>query len=151
MPARIPSRRPVSLFLVMGLVAVVIVIVVLGFLSDRETRARGPESPVIAYASAVERSDLQQALDQLAPNIRQRSTSFVQWQLGNRYTILDSAVRGQPLLDRILNRPAGQTEVVVTVKIKESNGTTWQTTEGWPVAFIDGRWFLQRPPLQPAS
>ena len=118
---------------------------------DRADRSSGPEAPVVLYGAAVGRQDLKGALDQLIPEARPASASFVAWQLGNRYTILESAVRSNSVLDRLLGRPDVGTTVVVTLEVQEEGGPVWRTTEEIPVVSRDGRWYLRRPPLMPDS
>ncbi len=143
--------RPFSLYLVLLLGALVAVAVAAGSWADRDARTRGPEAPVTAYVAAIGQKDLGAAQDQLAPEIRDRSASFVKMQLGNRYTILESAVRGNSLLDRLTGHSIDYAEVVVTVEVQEleTGNPPWRTTEGLPVGLIGGRWYLLKPPLQP--
>ncbi len=147
-----PDSKTRPLFLVLLLAALASAIVGGGFWRDRESRLGGPEAPVVAYSAALERKDLAGALDQLAPEIRQQSASFVRWQLGNSYTILESAVRGTSVLDQLTGESGRPTEVVVTLEIQEmeSGKAPWRTTQELPVGLVSGRWYLLKPPLEPS-
>ncbi|MHB0869510.1 MAG: hypothetical protein ACYC5J_08650 [Chloroflexota bacterium] len=144
-----PKPNPLYLHLVLVLGAVAATAVVAGFWFDRQSGAAGPEDPVVAYVSAIGRHELSPALAQLAPEIQEKSTPFVEHQLGNRYTILESAVRGDSLMDRLSGRPDGGTRVAVTMEILELGRATWRATEELPVERRDGRWYLLKPPLTP--
>ncbi|HEX2923192.1 MAG TPA: hypothetical protein VHS28_04100 [Chloroflexota bacterium] len=141
------SRNRIAL--VLAEIAVAAALVVAGGWTDRASRSTGPESPVNAYASSLAREDLQGALHALAPGERQRSTSFVEWQLGNRYHILESSVRSPSILDRITGGGQNTTTVAVTMEIQEAGNAPWRASEELKVGQIDGRWYLLRPPLEP--
>ncbi len=139
---------PILLWLVVLQAAVAAALIAAGFWMDREARGAGPEAPVVAYAASLARGDLPGALEQLAPETREASSSFVQWQLGNRHSILESAVRGDSPLDRLLGKSSGATRVVAMLEILEAGKEPWRATEELPVKFADGRWYLLKPPLQ---
>lgn len=101
-----------------------------------------------AYFGSVERGDLNGALARLAPELRERSRAFVEWQLGNRYAILESAVRGDSLMDRLAGWADGATSVVVTMEIEGKGNPRWRTTEEFPVRRADGQWLLAKTPLE---
>ncbi|MGE5620216.1 MAG: hypothetical protein ACM3US_13295 [Sphingomonadaceae bacterium] len=148
MSTRTPN--PSQLYLVLTLGTVAAIVVVAGFWLDRQDRAMGPETPVVAYATAIGRKDLSGALDQVAAEVRGESRSFVENQLGNHYAILESAVRGDSLLDRLAGRPSGGVRVAVTLEIQEWRKVpAWRATEELPVERRDGRWYLLKPPLKP--
>lgn len=144
-----PKPNPLYLYLVLILGAMAATAVAAGFWFDRQSSAAGPEDPVVAYVSAIGRQELSPALAQLAPEIQEKSAPFVEHQLGNRYAILESAVRGDSLLDRLSGRPGGVTRVAVTMEITELGQTTWRASEELPVEQRDGRWYLLKPPLEP--
>lgn len=142
-------RRPFPLLLVLLEAALAAAIVGTLAGTDRQNRSTGPESPVAAYVAAVAREDLAGALDQLLPELQEGAAPFVGWELGNRYTILESAVRTVSLLDRLAGKAVGSPTVVVTLEIQGEAGARWRATEELPVGFAEGRWYLQKPPLQP--
>lgn len=147
MPVTPRIHQAGSLLLVAALAALSSAIVAVGAWSDQAGRSAGPELPVAAYAAAVGREDLQGALEQLAPELREVATSFVAWELGNRYTILASVVRTEPLLDRLLSGSDGQPRVVVIMEIETVGQPPWRATEELPVRQRDGRWYLLKVPL----
>ncbi len=120
-----------------------------GAWSDRASRSSGPEASVLAYASAVERSDLDAALAELVPSVREPSSSWVAWQMGNRYRILESAVRSNSLLDGVLGRADPSVATVVVVMEVEGKGNpTWRAVIEVPARLVDGQWLLTKPPLE---
>lgn len=124
-------------------------VVLAGAWSDRAARATGPEAALADYASAVRQHDLEGALSQIAPESRPASAQFVQWQLGNSYIVLESAVRGPSIIEA-RGGAKQETTVVVTVDIQEESGGRWRTTEELPVTQSGGRWYLARPLLLPS-
>lgn len=142
---------PLPLCLVLAEAALAATIVVVGAWLDRDTRPRGPESPLFAYAAAIEREDLEGALDQLVPLARTEAAPFVAWEMGNRYTVLESAVRTGSLLDRLAGGETPQTRLVVTIEIESKGIGSWRANEELAVERIGDRWYLQKPPLQMPS
>ncbi|GEM_PF-1403992 len=136
-----------SLLLSLALLSLLAAVVVLGAWADRAERSSGPELSLLAYASAVAREDLSGALDCLAPPLRERAAPFVEHQLGNRYTVLESVVRTESAASRLLGGDAGMARVVVVMEIQEADAT-WRTTQDLPVQQADGRWLLLKVPLQ---
>jgi len=138
-----------SLFAALALLVAGAITVFAGEWADRSAKSSGPESPVIAYAAAIERADLAGALQQLMPDLRGRSSSSVAWQLGNRYNILESAVQTTAPLDRLLGTgDKTRAVVVVTMEIEGKGNPRWRTTEEMPVQLVDGRWLLAKTPLE---
>lgn len=149
MANRTVARRSAALLASLVLLLIAGAAVLVGAWSDRGSRSSGPEGPVTAYASAIGHADLGGALDQLLPGLRDRSSSFVQWQLGNRYNILESAVRTSSPMDQILGRAnVDRAIVVVTMEIEGKGNPRWRTTEELPVERVDGRWYLAKTPLE---
>ena len=148
MALRIRARPPLALLLALALTALAAVVVVAGALLDRADRSVGPESPLLAYAAAVEEEDLASALDQLVPELRESSESFVAWELGNRYTILESVVRSGSLLDRLTGKDVGNPRVVVSMEIGGKGQAPWRAVEELPVRQIGARWYLLKVPLK---
>ncbi len=148
MALQIQARPPLALLLALAQVALAAVVVVAGASLDRADRSTGPESPVLAYAIAVEKEDLAGALDQLAPELRESSESFVAWELGNRYTILESVVRAGSLLDRLTGKDASNPRVVVSMEIHGKGQTPWRAVDELPVQQIGARWYLLKVPLK---
>jgi hypothetical protein len=143
---RSPQKR---IALVLAELAIATALIVGGGWADRGSRANGPEAPVNEYAAALSREDLHGALQALVPAERDRASSFVEYQLGNRYVILESAVRSPSILNRIAGTGRAETTVAVTMEIQESGNAPWRSSQELGVAQIDGRWYLLRPPLEP--
>ena len=142
---------PLPLYVVLAEAALAATIVVAGAWLDRESRPRGPESPLFAYVAAIRREDLEEALDQLVPAARADAEPFVAWEMGNRYTVLESAVRTGSLLDRLAGGETPRTRLVVSMEIESKGMGSWRANEELPVERIGDRWYLQKPPLQVPS
>lgn len=141
------SNKPI--LLVATLATLALLVVVVGSWTDRVGRSTGPELPLYEYAGAIGREDLEKALQQLAIQLRSPAISFVAWELGNRYTILESAVHTDSLMDQLLGRAHGRTKLVVVLEIETVGQAPWRATEELPVQKIDGRWYLLKAPLSP--
>ncbi len=146
-----PAPSPAALFVVAVQLLLAVVIVLAGGWTDRANRSAGPEAPFIAYAAALASGDLAGALDQLAADLRPGAEAFVAHQLGNRYIVLESAVRTQSTADRWLQRPASPTTVSTVLEVRNEDGSLWRTTEEMPVTRTDGRWYLAKVPLKPSD
>ncbi len=110
-----------------------------------ESRQRAPEQIVRAYLAAVERDDLDRALDQLAPERRDDARQRVDNQLGNRYRV-ESLVLGAPsVADRLLGRPRPSAWAVVAAEITPVVGDRWKSSSTADLVELDGRWYLARP------
>lgn len=141
--------RPLPLVAAATLWMLAVGFIATGAFADRGERASGPEATVLAYSAAVERGDLEAALSQLIPSARQTSASWVAWQMGNHYRILESAVRSAPLTDQLrgaANRD--QVVVVVNMEIEGKGNPAWRTVVEVPAQRVDGKWLLSRPPLE---
>jgi hypothetical protein len=145
------TTRSILFALAAGLAAVAVTVVAVGAWTDRAGRSAGPEAPLSAYVAAVEGRDLESALEQLVPGVRATAAPFVEWELGNRYVVLESAVRSPSALDRWAGEGDGDTRVAVILEIHPKAGDVWRATEEIPVARIGDRWYLLKPPLQPPS
>lgn len=142
-------NNTLSLLAALAVLVIGTLTVLAGEWADHAARSTGPEAPVVAYAAAIEHENLAAALQQLMPGIRSRSSSFVAWQLGNRYDILESAVQTTAPLDRLLGKGDPTKAVVVaTLQIDGKGNPTWRTTEEMPVQLVDGRWLLAKTPLE---
>lgn len=138
-----------SIIAVAVLAAIAILVVGVGSASDKVGRSAGPELPLIEYVEAIGREDIEDALEQLAPELREQAASFVAWELGNRYTILESVVRTSSLVDGLLGRAHEQPKLVVVMEIETKGQGLWRATEELPVKQIGGRWYLLKAPLSP--
>ena len=69
--------------------------------------------------------------------------------MGNRYRVLESAVRGASVLDK-LTRGSGDAVaiVVVSLEIEGKGNPTWSAIEEVTARLEDGRWLLVKPPLE---
>lgn len=147
------KSRSLLLVLVAGLLAATTYVVAVGTWADRSDRATGPEATLAAYSAAVAEGNLQAALQQLLPEAREAAAGFVEWELGNQYVVLESAVRSTSTLRRWSTGGAGDDEVriVVVMEVQPAVGDRWRTTEEIPAARVNDRWLLVKPPLQPAG
>ena len=143
--------RSTLFFVMLAEASIAVAVVGVGAWTDRLSRPEGPESVLTTYATAVRRHELDVALAQLAPQIREEAAPFVAWQLGNRYLFLESALRTASVLDLLTGRDTVQSKVIVTMEVDAEDGTRWRTTEEIPVQHIEGRWYLMKAPLQPAE
>ncbi len=110
-----------------------------------ESRQRAPEATVRAYLAAVERGDLDAALAELAPDIREDVREGVALQLGNRYRV-ESLVLGAPsVVNRLLGRPRAAAWAVVAAEITPAVGQRWKSSSTADLVERDGRWYLARP------
>jgi hypothetical protein len=150
-----PSATTQSLLLVLvaGLVAITTLAIAAGAWTDRAGRSHGPEASLAAYSSAVAERDLQAALEQLVPEEREAAASFVEWELGNRYVVLESVIRTASALERLTTAGSSDDEarIAVVLEIQPAVGDRWRTTEEIPAIRVSGRWYMLKPPLQPAS
>jgi hypothetical protein len=107
------------------------------------------EGVVRRYAEAVSTSDLDGALDEIAPDQRAAYREWVSTQLGNIYDVRGIAVRSPSMIDRVLRRAArGPSEVTVVLDINRGYADEfYQPTSDVPVVQVDGRWYLARPLL----
>lgn len=149
MSERSSHGRPLLTLLLLAEAALAITVVVAASWIDRAGRSLGPESALLAYATAVAQRDLDGAIEQLDPAIRSRATSFVAWQLGNRYEIRERVVRTPSMLDRLAGQGTVQPQVVAMIEVFCEDGARWRATEELPMSFVDGGWRLLKPPLQP--
>lgn len=148
-PATIQS---ILFVLAAGLVTIAMLAVAAGAWTDRASRSQGPEASLAAYSSAVLERDLHLALQQLAPETREGAASFVEWELGNRYVVLESAIRSASALQRWTGESAGDTvRIAVVLEIQPAVGDRWRTTEEIPAVREGERWYLLKPPLRPAA
>ncbi len=69
--------------------------------------------------------------------------------MGNRYHLLESAVRTDSLVDRILGRsdPTAAT-VVVVLEVEGKGNPTWRAVQEIPARLVGGKWLLEKPPLE---
>ena len=110
-----------------------------------ETRQRGPEGAARASLLAVERSDLEGALQSLAPDARAGAREDVARQLGNRYRI-ETLVLGRPsLLDRLLARPEPPAWATLSAEVTTGSGERWKSTSTAELVEAGGVWYLTRP------
>ena len=104
-----------------------------------------PESAVEAsvrrYANAVSNSDLNAAMQEIAPDQRSTWSDWVEGQLGNVYDVTGIGVRAPNLL-------AKPTEVTVFLDVNRGYPDEfYQPTARVPVEEVDGQWYLVSPLL----
>jgi len=125
--------------------------VVLGFALDRPTRE--VQDLAGRYFSAVERKDLEAALETLAPAERARWAGWVDDQTGNHYQVEGLAVRTPPLLARLAGASGDPIEATITARITLENGEQWPRP-GVTVVRLrreGGRLYFLEPPYRPAE
>ena len=134
-----PRLLVLNLALLTG-VAVAILVVQIG---DRP--ATLVDSSVRRYAAAVSTSDLEGAVQEIAPPERQRWREWIAGQLGNIYDVRGVAVRAPSLLE---GGPRQPTEVTVALDVDRGYPDEfYQPTARVPVEQVDGRWYLVQPLL----
>jgi hypothetical protein len=122
----------------------------LGLLVD--ARRGSPEPMVRAYLSDLEAHDISAAQAALEPSVVERWRDFLNFQQFNRYRVLSVAVRSPSLLESLTRgRPWRATELTLVADIQEPDGQTWRGSTVVPLAFVDGRWLMLRPPFAPAE
>lgn len=120
-----------------------------GALADRTGRQSGPESSVAAYFDSVQAGNIDGALAQLEPSVRESYRSWVAWQMGNSYRVLESAVRAQSILSKLSGgADIDRATVVLVVEVSGKGNPAWRAVEEVPVVRQSGRWLLEKPPLE---
>jgi hypothetical protein len=99
------------------------------------------EASVRRYATAISNSDLQGALDEVAPDQRARWTDWINGQLGNLYEVRGVAVRAHSLLG-----PPREVTTVLDVN-RFDPGEFYEPTPTVAVEEYAGRWYLAAPLL----
>ncbi len=115
--------------------------------SDRDGRA--VEATVRSYAAALTAQQLDQAVAELAPDVRERWAGWVSGQLGNVYDVKAVSVRAPSVLDRVTRHLSGapvQATVLMDVN-KGYAGEYFQPTTRVEVRRVEGRWYLEEPLL----
>jgi hypothetical protein len=108
------------------------------------------EGVVRRYALAVSSSDLDGALEELAPEQRDAYREWLTTQLGNIYDVRGIAVRSPSVFERVVQRAAaGPYEVTVVLDVNRAfPDEFYQPTSDVPVEQVQGRWYLSRPLLE---
>lgn len=114
----------------------------------RDRSAFDVERAVDTYAAAVQSQDLDAAIQEIAPDQRDRWSAWVNDQLGNVYDVKGVAVRTPDLLTRWLQHVPGEpTEATVSVDVNHGDPAYYQADTLVPVEYVDGRWYLGEPLL----
>ena len=120
---------------------------ILGVLAVDRSEA-SVEGVVRRYALAVSSSDLDGALDEIAPDQRAAYRDWLSPQLGNIYEVRGIAVRSPSVVERVLRRGGGPSDVTVVLDVNRGYaGEFYQPTADVPVVQVDGRWYLAQPLL----
>lgn len=131
--------------LALGLLVVGALVTVVGTIW--EARQRGPELAVRTYFAAVEREDLDDAIQQILPSERSAVRDRVALQLGSRYRV-DVLVLGRPsLLSRALGNDGRTARATVQAEVTAAGGERWKSTSSVDLVEQAGRWYLLSPPF----
>ncbi|HEY8476000.1 MAG TPA: hypothetical protein VIN09_03925 [Chloroflexota bacterium] len=133
------------------LLACVGLAVAAGFALDRRGGPADPEVPLRTYFAALERRDLDQALDQVVPEIRASVRATVANQLGHRHVLRGIGVRGPSLLDALTAPdPAGPPRRFATAILEITNhrGDRWIATARSSLHWNGERWLLEQVPVE---
>jgi len=130
-----------------GVLLGLIGLAILGVLAvDRSEAA--VEGVVRRYALAVSSSDLDGALDEIAPDQRAAYRDWLSTQIGNIYEVRGIAVRSPSVFERLMRRATGPSDVTVVLDVNRGYGDEfYQPTSDVPVVQVDGRWYLAQPLL----
>jgi hypothetical protein len=110
-----------------------------------ETRQRAPEGIAREYLAAVERGDLNTALEAIDPERREAVRERVALQLGNRYRV-ETFVLGRPsVVDRLAGRGLPPAWATLFAEVTTVSGDRWRSTSTAPLVERDGRWYLLAP------
>lgn len=145
--------RRAPLLLSLSLLVLLAAVVGLAALGDYLGRESAPESVVRRYFAALEAGDAPRALDEIAPSARDQWSDFVANGVLNSYRIKGIAVQVPSMGARLTGTtPSGgpQTATVFLEITQWVDGVRWQATPRVPLA-LDRRWYLERPPLAPAT
>ncbi len=106
-----------------------------------DRRGAAVEASVRRYATAITNSDLDGALAEIAPPLRDRWRDWIAGQLGNVYEVRGVAVRARSIT-------SGPDAVTVVMDVNRGYaGEFYQPTPRVGVAEIDGREYLTAPLL----
>ena len=112
-----------------------------------EARQRAPELAVREYLSAVEREDLDGALQAVVPEQRASVRERIENQLGNHYRV-DVLALGRPsLLERARGVPDTSAWATILGEVTTVSGERWKSTSVVRLVEQDGRWYLLEPPF----
>ncbi len=112
-----------------------------------EAPRRDREAPVRTYIEAIERDDLEAALEAIAPELREIVRPRVELQLGSRYRV-EVLVLGAPSIIESfthLNRDHAWASLVA--QVTPESGETWKSTGVVGLVERNGRWYLLEPPF----
>jgi hypothetical protein len=139
------SIAVIALRLALGLLAVAALVALLG--PVWEAGQRGAEPVVRTYLAAVERGDLEGALETIAPEARAALRERVENQLGSRYRVEVLALASPSLLARARGAPATTAEATVLAEVTPVSGEPWKSTTVVELLNRDGRWLLLGAPF----
>jgi hypothetical protein len=131
--------------LAFGLLLLCAVVAALGPLV--EARGRAPEQVVRAYLAAVERGELEAALQAVDPPVREAARERVANQLGARYRVHVLALASPSLIDRARGAPGGIGSATLLAEVTPAVGDRWKSTAVVDLVERDGGWYLAEPPF----
>ena len=130
-----------------GLLLALVGLAILGVLAVDRSEA-SVEGVVRRYALAVSSSDLDGALEEIAPDQRAGYRDWLSTQIGNIYEVRGIAVRSPSVIERVIRRASGPSDVTVVLDVNRGYANEfYQPTSDVPVVQVDGRWYLERPLL----
>jgi hypothetical protein len=112
-----------------------------------ESRQRAPEQTVRAYLAAVERQDLDGALEMLVHEAREPEHDRVELQLGSRYAIQVLALGGPSVVDRVLGASPEAAHATVLAEVTPVSGERWRSTTVVQMVSRGGVWYLLSAPF----
>lgn len=115
----------------------------------REVVARqtGPEAVVARYFAALEASDLDGALAEIAPEGRAEAAPFVENNLGNAYQITGIAAEYASVTEQLAGGSGAARTVTVFLDVTQKDGARWQAGPRVPLVHSGGRVYLAQAPL----
>jgi len=123
-------------------------ILAIGLLAD--ARRPSPEGTLRGYLLDLQSQQLEAALAALTPREAARWRDFLEFQQFNQYELISIAVRSPSLLESLsAGTPWRGTQATLVADIVEPSGVRWRGSTIVPMEYVDGRWFLDRPPFAP--
>ena len=137
----------------LALIALLVGIVASAAVADYIGRDTAPERMVRRYFAALEAGDAARALDQIAPATREQWSGFVGNGVLNTYRMSGIAVEVPSVQSRLAGSDSRRPRAVtVFLDITQwVDGVRWQAAPRVPLVQVEGRWYLQHPPLAPMA
>lgn len=140
------TRRPLTARrLAVGLLAVGALLSVVGPIW--EARRRGPETAVRAYLAAVERGEVDAALETISPERRAALAERVALQRTSTYQVAVLALGTPSVLARAGGADGAIARATLHAVVTNANGDRYPTTSTVDLVEHGGRWYLLEPPF----